>query len=160
MDKQKHLGSLSSEEFEEAYIKYACDEVTHNTMTRGEFAKLLETDKKFADRFINKGLDDTSNYSHNNEGKTMFKPGSKYIHFTKYGSVNKGEVKSYNCHRVIDTKNLVTYNSPYIITTKGIVLNLDGSDGKIYEVDGEITVERAKRINESLTNVIEKKIND
>ena len=69
MDKQKYPESLSSEEFEAAYIKYACNEVTHNTMTRGEFAHLLETNKKFADRFIPNYFDNTFDWSYNNESE-------------------------------------------------------------------------------------------
>jgi len=57
----------TSTEFEAAYLKYACDEVTHNTMTRGEFAKKLETDKEFAKRFIPNYLDNTFDWSYNNE---------------------------------------------------------------------------------------------
>jgi hypothetical protein len=64
----------------------------------------------------------------------MFKSGDKYIHFTKYGGVNKGEVKSYGETRVIDTKNCVEYLKPHIVTTKNIVLELDGSDGTIFKV--------------------------
>lgn len=60
MKGKKNLESLSPEEFEEAYIKYACDEVSHNTMTRGEFAKQLETNEEFAKRFI-------PDYQDNNE---------------------------------------------------------------------------------------------
>jgi hypothetical protein len=58
---------LTSAEFEASYLKYACDEVTHNTMTRGEFAKKLETDKEFAGRFIPNYLDNTFDWSYNNE---------------------------------------------------------------------------------------------
>jgi hypothetical protein len=67
MDKQRYIQSLSSEEFEAAYVKYACDELTHNTMTRGEFSKLLETNKKFAKRFIPDYLNNTFDWSYNNE---------------------------------------------------------------------------------------------
>jgi hypothetical protein len=35
---------------------------------------------------------------------------------------------------------------------------LDGSDGKIYKIDGEFTVEGAKRINDMLTKAMEEKI--
>lgn len=89
----------------------------------------------------------------------MFKEGDKYIHFTKYGSVNKGEVKSYNNERVIDTENLVMYSSQYIITTKNIILKLDDSDGKIYKIEEEFTIEGAKQINEMLTKIMDKKTN-
>jgi len=64
----------------------------------------------------------------------MFKSGDKYIHFAKWDSVNKGEVKSYGETRVIDTKNCVEYLRPHIVTTKNIVLELDGSDGTIFKI--------------------------
>jgi hypothetical protein len=67
MDKQRYTQSLSSEEFEAAYVKYACNEVTHNTMTRGEFANLLETNKEFAKRFVPDYFDNTFDWSYNNE---------------------------------------------------------------------------------------------
>jgi hypothetical protein len=60
---------LTSAEFEAAYLKYACGEVTHNTLTKGEFSKRLETDKEFADRFIPDYLDNTFNWSYNNESE-------------------------------------------------------------------------------------------
>jgi hypothetical protein len=60
---------LTPTEFEAAYLKYACDEVTHNTMTRGEFSKRLEIDKEFADRFFPNYLDNTFDWSYNNESE-------------------------------------------------------------------------------------------
>lgn len=76
----------------------------------------------------------------------MFKEGDMYIHFTKYGGVNKGEVKSYVETHVMDTKNCVQYLKPQIVTKKNIVLDLDGSDGKIFKVEKEYTIEEAKRL--------------
>jgi hypothetical protein len=61
--------TISSEEFEEAYIKYACDEVSHNTMTRGEFSKKIETDKQFSNRFFPDYLENTFDWSYNNESE-------------------------------------------------------------------------------------------
>jgi hypothetical protein len=66
-NKQRYPESLSAEEFEAAYVKYACNEVTHNTMTRGEFANLLETNKEFAKRFVPDYLDNTFDWSYNND---------------------------------------------------------------------------------------------
>jgi hypothetical protein len=60
---------LTSTEFEAAYTRYACNEVTHNTMTRGEFAKQIETDKEFARRFVPDYLDNTFDWSYNNESE-------------------------------------------------------------------------------------------
>jgi len=67
MNKQRYPESLSSEEFEAAYTRYACNEVTHNTMTRGEFAKQIETNKEFAKRFVPDYLENTFDWSYNNE---------------------------------------------------------------------------------------------
>lgn len=74
----------------------------------------------------------------------MLKEGDKYIHFTKYGNINKGEVRLCGSIKSIDTHNLCSYEKHYIINTKGIILELDGSDGKIYKIDGEFTVDDAK----------------
>jgi hypothetical protein len=67
MEKIRYPESLSSEEFEAAYIRYACDEVTHNTMTRGEFAKQIETNKEFAKRFVPDYFENTFDWSYNND---------------------------------------------------------------------------------------------
>ena len=88
-----------------------------------------------------------------------FKPGSKYIHFTKYGSVNKGEVKSCGGTTVMDTKNLVEYYSPTITTTKGIILHLDGSDGQIYKIENEYTIEESENLDKLLMMIQQRKSN-
>jgi len=90
----------------------------------------------------------------------MFKQGDKYIHFTKYGSINKGEVKSCGSATSIDTFNLVTYKKQHIISTKGIMLNLDGSDGRIYKIEEELTPAVAQHMQDWLEVVIKKKINE
>ena len=87
----------------------------------------------------------------------MFKEGDMYIHFTKYGGVNKGEVKSYVETHVMDTKNCVQYLKPHIITTKNILLELDGSDGKIFKVEKEYTIEEAKRLSMTFEKMTEYK---
>ena len=84
----------------------------------------------------------------------MFNSGDTYIQFTKFGGVNKGKVKTYNETFVIDTKNCVRYLKPHIITEKNIVLDLDGSDGKIFKVEKEYTTEEIKElsiINQKIT---------
>jgi hypothetical protein len=58
---------LTSEEFEAAYTKHVLDEVTHNTMTRGEFHKKLETDKEFYSRFFPDYTENTFDWSYNND---------------------------------------------------------------------------------------------
>jgi hypothetical protein len=87
----------------------------------------------------------------------MFKVGDRYIHFTKYGGVNKGEVKSYGETHIIDTKNCVEYLKTHIITTKNILLELDGSDGKIFKVEKEYTIEESKSLSTTLQKMVEYK---
>ena len=74
----------------------------------------------------------------------MFKKGDKFIHFTKYGGVNKGEVESVGSLSIIDTTNNVVYKRAFINTTNNVRLNLDGSDGKIYKIDRELSSEDSK----------------
>jgi hypothetical protein len=90
----------------------------------------------------------------------MLKEGDKYIHFTKYGSVNKGEVQSCGYTTSIDTFNLATYKKQHIISTKGIMLELDGSDGKIYKIEDEFTPEQAENINNFIKSAIRKKTDE
>jgi hypothetical protein len=63
------IQNITPEEFESAYIKYACDEVSHNTMTRGEFSKHIETDKEFHRRFFPDYLENTFDWTYNNESE-------------------------------------------------------------------------------------------
>jgi hypothetical protein len=90
----------------------------------------------------------------------MFKQGDKYIHFTKYGSVNKGEVQSCGSIKSIDIQNLCSYKKLHIITTKGIILNLDGSDGGVYKIEDELTPEESENIINVITKLKEKKTNE
>ena len=61
--------NITPEEFESAYIKYACDEVSHNTMTRGEFSKHININKEFRDRFFPNYLENTFDWTYNNESE-------------------------------------------------------------------------------------------
>jgi hypothetical protein len=80
----------------------------------------------------------------------MFKQGDKYIHYTKYGGVNIGEVKDVAFINGIDTDNKVIYQVPHIITTNGILLSLNGDDGNIYKIVGELSDDKSKIINDLL----------
>lgn len=75
----------------------------------------------------------------------MFEVGDKYIHYTKYGGVNRGEVVAVNTTYVHDFPNKCAYERVSILTNNGVSLDLDGSDGKIYRVHNEITEEAAKK---------------
>lgn len=92
------------------------------------------------------------------------KAGDNYIHFTKYGGVNKGTVKSVSELTCVDTKNKITYIKYSIVTNNGILLELDGSDGRIYKIEKELTDENCTNIAQTITNMgqhkqnIEKKI--
>jgi transposase-like protein len=81
----------------------------------------------------------------------MFNTGDKYIHFTKYGGVNKGEVELYGSQINWDTENMVAYHVPYIKTTVGHIIYLDGTDGCAYKIKNDITEEMLKKLKNSST---------
>ena len=87
----------------------------------------------------------------------MFTKGDKYIHFTKYGGVNKGEVDYCGHTTRIDTINKVSYLAYRITNTVGITLQLDGSDGEIYKIEKEYTDEECTNIKNNLTAMAIKK---
>lgn len=73
----------------------------------------------------------------------LFKPGDKYIHFTKYGGINTGTVQHIRTTRVLRTfnsnnlhpiHNQIEYIKYTIIIQNGVQLDIDGSDGLIYKV--------------------------
>ena len=81
----------------------------------------------------------------------MFNQGDKYLHFTKYGGVNKGEVEWYGTQINWDTQNMVTYHIPYIKSTKGIVIHLNGEDGKVFKIAQDISEDMLKKLKSSST---------
>lgn len=81
------------------------------------------------------------------------KPGDKYIHFTKYGGINKGTVVSIHETHVVSAKHGVTYNKLFIRTDKGLDIALDGSDGKVYCIENELSPERCKQISDFMINL-------
>lgn len=76
----------------------------------------------------------------------MFKPGDKYIHFTKYGGVNRGVVKYYSETQVMDTKNRVIYLRSVIHTTTGVGYDTD-KDGTFYKIQQELTDKQIEAID-------------
>jgi hypothetical protein len=87
----------------------------------------------------------------------MFKKGDKYIHFTKYGGVNKGEVADIHTVIVWDTDNCCTFEKISILTTKGFSLCLDGTDGKIFKINSEFSKERAKALSKGIKKIANRK---
>jgi hypothetical protein len=81
----------------------------------------------------------------------MFKQGDKYIHFTKYGSVNKGEVEWFGTRINWDTENMIAYHMPYIKSTRGIIIHLNGEDGKVFKIKNDITEEMLIKLKNSAT---------
>lgn len=79
----------------------------------------------------------------------MFKQGDNYIHFTKYGGVNKGEVEWHGTQINWDTDNMVAYHLPYIKSTKGIVIHLNGEDGRVFKIKEDITEEMLRKLKSS-----------
>ena len=87
----------------------------------------------------------------------MFKEGDRYIHFTKYGGVNKGEVQRYGQTMNHDYENEVVYVSTYIISTMGHVISLDGSDGRVYKINEDMDPEMLKKLKSSTEVLVELK---
>ena len=85
----------------------------------------------------------------------MFKQGDKYIHFTKYGGVNKGDVEWYGSTMNYDYENEVVYVSYYIKSTVGHVISIDGSDGGVYKINEEMDSETLSKLKNS-TDVMDK----
>jgi len=76
----------------------------------------------------------------------MFKEGDKYIHFTRFGSINKGTIKHIGYVGTIDTTNSVCYNRPYMVNEKNIHYELDGTDGKFYKITTEYSEAECKQM--------------
>lgn len=79
----------------------------------------------------------------------MFKKGDRYIHFTRYGGVNQGIVEWYGTQINWDTDNMLAYHIPYIKSTKGIVIHLNGEDGRVYKIKDDITEEMLIKLKSS-----------
>jgi hypothetical protein len=79
----------------------------------------------------------------------MFKEGDRYVHFTKYGGVNKGTVEWYGTQINWDTENMVAYHIPYIKSTKGIIIHLNGEDGRVYKIKDDITEDMLTKLKSS-----------
>lgn len=62
----------------------------------------------------------------------MWKVGDKYIHFTKYGGVNKGVVVDLHEQIRIDYRNKCEYKVNGIVIEIGIVLWLD--EDEVYKI--------------------------
>lgn len=77
---------------------------------------------------------------------TVFQEGDSYIHFTKYGGINRGIVKQIGfVTHIRIKKNQLTelYKSYHIINDKNISLELDGTDGQIYKLENYESTEPA-----------------
>ena len=92
----------------------------------------------------------------------MFKEGDKYIHFTKYGGINKGVVSEFFNTHCVDTINCVAYEIPHVRNENGIVLNLR-EDGLIYKITNEYSEEECenmRKIGKTYQNRKQSKIDD
>jgi len=88
------------------------------------------------------------------------KKGDKYIHFTKYGSVNKGIIDSVSNRTHIDISNGVVYKKPYMRNTVGVAYELDGTDGLFYIIDREFDDKMKEKYRETLKRLKFKKLAD
>lgn len=77
------------------------------------------------------------------------KKGDNYIHFTKYGGVNKGIIAEVGEILKVDLINKCTYVIPTIRTHSGICLRLDGSDGQVFPIFRSFTEEENDNLNKA-----------
>lgn len=87
----------------------------------------------------------------------MFEPGTKYIHFTKYGGVNIGVVKEVIKQTTFHLGKGVKWINIQILNDKNIVLNLDGTDGRIYEITETfvpLTKEQQQKVQERFDKLL------
>jgi hypothetical protein len=63
-----------------------------------------------------------------------FKVGDEYIHFTKYGGVNKGIVRRIIPTTVFNLQHGCKYEKYDIVNDLGIMINIDGTDGLVYKI--------------------------
>ena len=75
-----------------------------------------------------------------------FKEGDKYIHFTKYGGVNRGIVKKVSSITVSSIPQRCTYIVPTITTDSGVTLLLNGTDGDFYKIGSELSDEQITKM--------------
>jgi thymidylate synthase len=87
----------------------------------------------------------------------MFEKGDKFIHYTKYGGVNIGDVKDIQIEKCFDTNNKVIFDKQLIITTNNVILDTDGSDGRIYKINNFMTDEGVERLTNLVKNLKENK---
>lgn len=85
----------------------------------------------------------------------MVEEGGMYVHYTKYGGVNTGTVKTIGYSQCYDTENKLTYFKHHLVNEKGIRLELDGSDGQIFPIASFLSDEQCedfKKLAEHLGN--------
>jgi hypothetical protein len=72
---------------------------------------------------------------------------------TKYGGKNIIEVDSCGFITCIDMDHGITYHSEHIITTNGVTINLDGSDGRLYKITKFHNKKETEIINKLIGNL-------
>jgi hypothetical protein len=76
-------------------------------------------------------------------------PGDKLLHITKYGGKNVIEVKSIEkVNYEWDREAMVVYENYDIVTTRGVYLNTDGSDGRLYKIERLLSIEEVEESDE------------
>ncbi len=67
------------------------------------------------------------------------KKGDKYIHYTKYGSVNIGIVAEIGVTHSVILKEGIIIEKPYFLSNNKVLYQLDGSDGQFFIIHKELT---------------------
>lgn len=83
----------------------------------------------------------------------MFNKGDMYVRFSPYGGITIDEIRSINTVTVTDAAHGFVYKKFSIVNTKGIVIELDGSNGKIYKLENILSKEDCEKIIENMKKI-------
>lgn len=86
----------------------------------------------------------------------MLQAGDKYIHFTKYGGVNFGVVKSIWYVHSLDVGNRCMYLKPQFRNERGSNYDMT-EDGKFFKIEKEYTPEEVEAIRKNIKRLIKEK---
>ena len=82
-----------------------------------------------------------------------FKVGDLYVHFTKYGGVNKGMIREIHTATCYDTVTSTAYEKYFLININDVMISLNGEDGRVYRVSAELSEQEVSNIVETLATM-------
>lgn len=82
----------------------------------------------------------------------MFKVGDRYVQFIN-GEINMGLVKQIQEVVICDKPNMISYVAVSITNENDVVLELDGTDGRIYRIIKDLSENDLKMMQSYMHNV-------